>query len=101
MSEDNKVDCYNGGEIDLYYTGAVFSADYFKDVSKNSSETEEPKSVKLINFDIDKGEFTIRLEFSNRFYEIPVSMSRIVEWKKEIERQNSAREKEEEEEEEE
>lgn len=83
--DENKITTCYGGKIDNITGGDNFSRAYFRE-GRRGIHDDFPDNVILTNFDIIKGKFYIRLNFSERYIEIPVSLETINKWKEEIEK---------------
>ena len=97
-TEDNKINGYYGGRIDNIMSGDHFTTAYFEDTKKGIRRKIDLEEVLLTNYDIIDGKFYIRINFPTQYIEIPISLSRINEWKIEIEKQHAKRMEEEQEE---
>jgi hypothetical protein len=88
QDESNKINGYYGGRIDNIMSGDHFTSAYFDDMKKGIRREVPLEEVILTKYDTLSGKFHIRLNFSTQYIEIPISLSRINEWKNEIDKLN-------------
>ena len=87
-ADDNKICSYYGGLIDNVISGDHFTTAYFDDMKKGLRQEIPLEEVVLTKYDTLDGKFHIRVNFSTQYIEIPISLSRINEWKNEIDKQH-------------
>lgn len=84
-----KIDAYYGGYVDNIRCGDNFTSAYFDEMKKGiKHDINFPEEVVLTHYDTLSDEFRIRVNFSTQYIEIPISLSRIKEWKNEIDKQH-------------
>ena len=89
-TEHNKISSDYGGCIDKIISGDHFTSAYFNDMQKGIRRGEIlPEEVILTKYDTIGGKFYVRLNFATQYIEIPISLSRINEWKIEIDKQHA------------
>ena len=71
------VNCFNGGVIEKFNG----SSKVFKE-STSVTYIVVPTRIKLTLFSMSTRIFHVKLEYSNGFIEIPISMERLEEWEK-------------------